>query len=252
MLLSKTNHLMQAQLHSRRSIVVVADTVQRSVSTLAVAKTTNTTAPSTTTNKHCFFRQRKENFAFATGRRGFSIVPGFGLEDRKRAQNCTDCSCWSNSSNNNNGQRRYHSSSLTAADDSSPEDELQIPGAQKGGRKLAIVFTCTVCDTRSAKQFTENAYRNGVVIVQCPGCQSRHLIADNLGFFEDMPDGWNIEKALKEKIGEGSSNNNNNNTNFRVVTNEDVLELSIEDLVGEEKIRDALSPENEERILSAS
>mmetsp|Transcript_26935 Transcript_26935/g.59379 ORF Transcript_26935/g.59379 Transcript_26935/m.59379 type:complete len:81 (+) Transcript_26935:247-489(+) len=66
-----------------------------------------------------------------------------------------------------------------------------------------------------------------------------------------MPDGWNIEKALKEKIGEGSSNNNNNNTNFRVVTNEDVLELSIEDLVGEEKIRDALSPENEESTADA-
>jgi hypothetical protein len=32
-----------------------------------------------------------------------------------------------------------------------------IPGAQSGGRKLAIVFTCNVCETRCAKQFTERA-----------------------------------------------------------------------------------------------
>jgi protein import protein ZIM17 len=106
-------------------------------------------------------------------------------------------------------------------------DEPSIPGAQKGGRKLAIVFTCTVCDTRSIKQFTENAYNNGVVIVQCPGCQNRHLIADNLSFFEDGKGGWNIEKALSE-MGE----------NVKVVNNDNVMELSVEDLFGAEKIRE--------------
>lgn len=106
---------------------------------------------------------------------------------------------------------------------------MEIPGAQKGGKKLAIVFTCTVCDTRSAKQFTENAYRNGVVIVTCPGCQNRHLIADNLGFFEDdSTGGWNIEKAV-EKMGE----------NVKLVTNDNVLEVSVEDLFGKDKIQAA-------------
>lgn len=108
------------------------------------------------------------------------------------------------------------------------DEEPSIPGAQKGGRKLAIVFTCTVCDTRSVKQFTENAYNNGVVIVQCPGCQSRHLIADNLGFFEDEEDGWNVEKALS-RMGE----------NVQVVTDDNVMELSVEDLYGAEKIQEA-------------
>jgi protein import protein ZIM17 len=113
-------------------------------------------------------------------------------------------------------------------DDNSP---VNIPGSQTGGKKLAIIFTCTVCDTRSAKQFTENAYRNGVVIVKCPGCQSQHLIADNLGFFEDQEDGgWNIEKAMA-KMGD----------NVKVVTDDNVFEVNIEDLVGKDAINKAVN-----------
>ena len=72
-----------------------------------------------------------------------------------------------------------------------------IPGTEHGGKKLAIIFTCTVCDTRSAKKFSERSYRHGVVVVKCPGCQNHHLIADNLGFFED--DRWDVEKLAAER-----------------------------------------------------
>ena len=108
------------------------------------------------------------------------------------------------------------------ADESRKEadsSEPQIPGAQKGGKKLAIVFTCTVCGTRSAKQFTEQAYRNGVVLVRCPNCENLHLIADRLGFFED--ESGDVEMALA-----------NAGESVKAVTNDNVLEVTLQDVLG--------------------
>ena len=97
-----------------------------------------------------------------------------------------------------------------------------LPGSQTGGKKLAIIFTCTVCNTRAAKQFTEHAYNKGVVLVKCPGCGNQHLIADNLSMFTDSTDdGWNIEKAMK-KIGQ----------NVKTVTDDNVLELTMDEVAG--------------------
>lgn len=62
-------------------------------------------------------------------------------------------------------------------------ESLDIPGAEKGAEKMAIIYTCNVCETRSIKQFTKRAYTEGVVIATCPGCGSRHLLADQLGYF---------------------------------------------------------------------
>jgi hypothetical protein len=104
-----------------------------------------------------------------------------------------------------------------------------LPGAQTGGKKLAIVFTCTICNTRSAKQFTEQAYRHGIVIVRCPGCEKQHLIADNLSMFSDSDeDGFNIETAMA-KLGQSVT----------TVTDDNLFELTLEQIVGTEALKEA-------------
>lgn len=70
-------------------------------------------------------------------------------------------------------------------------------GVTRGNRLLAMLFTCKVCNTRAVKRFSKNAYDHGVVLVQCPGCMNRHLIADNLGWFGDEKS--NVETILAKK-----------------------------------------------------
>jgi hypothetical protein len=74
-------------------------------------------------------------------------------------------------------------------------DGTQVLGRLDPNRKLTMVFTCNVCNTRSAKQFSWLAYYHGVVLVTCPGCDNKHLIADRLHWF----DGMSVEDYLANK-----------------------------------------------------
>lgn len=119
---------------------------------------------------------------------------------------------------------------VTATTNSSINLE-DIPGTSKGGsRKLAILFTCNVCETRSAKRFTEQAYKNGVVLVRCPKCENLHLIADRLGYFSDNGDGkgWDIEQFMKDVNSEDSKGF------IKVATEgQEVLEITLKDVLGD-------------------
>jgi protein import protein ZIM17 len=48
--------------------------------------------------------------------------------------------------------------------------------------KFELQYTCGICNARNKHRVSRLAYRNGVVIATCHDCQSRHLIADNLGW----------------------------------------------------------------------
>ena len=68
-----------------------------------------------------------------------------------------------------------------------------------------MMYTCAVngCDTKQARTFSKTSYQKGVVLVRCEGCNNLHLIADNLGWFEEnglyKGNNVNIESILKQK-----------------------------------------------------
>ncbi|KAG5641302.1 hypothetical protein DXG03_005551 [Asterophora parasitica] len=85
-------------------------------------------------------------------------------------------------------------SSAPPQDESTPLHDLPIngpahplPSLGKVEPRLSLTFTCTAdgCSTRSTHEFARRSYERGIVLVQCPGCKNRHLIADNLGWFKD-------------------------------------------------------------------
>ncbi|ADV22583.1 hypothetical protein I305_04483 [Cryptococcus gattii E566] len=80
--------------------------------------------------------------------------------------------------------------------------------------RLQMTFTCTAgdCGHRSTHEFSKRSYEKGIVLVQCPSCKSRHLIADHLGWFKESLEGGKLKTvedllaAKGEKIKKGRVN----------------------------------------------
>ncbi|KAJ6580876.1 DNL zinc finger-domain-containing protein [Mycena capillaripes] len=78
--------------------------------------------------------------------------------------------------------------------------------------KLSMTFTCTAdnCGERSTHEFSRQAYESGLVLVQCPGCHNRHLIADHLGWFKESTEEGKLRtiedilRARGEKVTRGT------------------------------------------------
>ncbi|WWD19065.1 hypothetical protein CI109_103523 [Kwoniella shandongensis] len=116
-------------------------------------------------------------------------------------------------------ERRWNSSAST--DGQSPRIEAPSEGEntkpQKIGQiepRLQMTFTCTAdgCGHRSTHEFSKRAYTKGLVLVQCPECKNRHLIADHIGWFKESLEGGKLKTvedllaAKGEKIRKGRVN----------------------------------------------
>jgi hypothetical protein len=113
-----------------------------------------------------------------------------------------------------------------------PEEQVLDPKHQ-----LLIGFTCKVCEVRSHHVMSKHAYTKGVVLIQCPDCKNRHLIADNLGWFRDTK--VNVEDLVKEK-GEGIR---------KVVVDEQGNKLPVEHLM---EWVPSVTAEEEEKVKTAN
>lgn len=60
-------------------------------------------------------------------------------------------------------------------------------------------FTCNVCQQRTHRTISKQAYTKGIVLIECPGCKNRHLIADRLGWFEQRGPSEDIEAIMQSK-----------------------------------------------------
>ncbi|GAB6024596.1 hypothetical protein CHUAL_009744 [Chamberlinius hualienensis] len=77
--------------------------------------------------------------------------------------------------------------------------ELTQPQQVQTSEKYFLQFTCKVCDFKVSKFISQTAYKKGVVIVRCDGCNNNHLIADNLGWFKELGGLRNVEEILASK-----------------------------------------------------
>ncbi len=85
---------------------------------------------------------------------------------------------------------------------------LSVPGAPPPAVEgttdqpaYELSFTCKPCLFRSTHRVTKHGYHHGTVLVTCPSCKNRHVIADHLKVFMDQKS--TLEDILRRTAAEG-------------------------------------------------
>ncbi|CAL5874964.1 uncharacterized protein PFLUO_LOCUS9267 [Penicillium psychrofluorescens] len=78
-----------------------------------------------------------------------------------------------------------------------PEGEKNNEDRRKEEEAYRIVFTCKPCSHRSSHRMSKQGYHRGTVLIQCPSCESRHVISDHLGIFFDQS--TTLEDLLQQR-----------------------------------------------------
>ncbi len=60
-----------------------------------------------------------------------------------------------------------------------------------------LTFTCKPCLHRSTHRVSHRGYHHGTVLITCPSCKNRHVMADHLKIFEDKA--FTVEDLMREK-----------------------------------------------------
>lgn len=96
----------------------------------------------------------------------------------------------------------YESIKMALKADKQRKSSAPQEGQIQSEKRMLIGFTCKKCQHRTHRTMSHHAYNNGIVLIECSGCQSRHLIADNLGWFKDTPSAARKIEEMTMEVGE--------------------------------------------------
>ena len=99
-------------------------------------------------------------------------------------------------------ESEYESIKLALEADKQRKSLADQEGQIQSEKRMLIGFTCKKCQHRTHRTMSHHAYHNGIVLIECSGCQSRHLIADNLGWFKDTPSAARKIEEMTMEVGE--------------------------------------------------
>lgn len=91
-------------------------------------------------------------------------------------------------------EARYQSTSATSLTQSVATEPPAKPDTTP---TYELTFTCKPCLHRSTHKVSHQGYHHGTVLITCPSCKNRHIMADHLKIFEDKA--FTVEDLMREK-----------------------------------------------------